>query len=228
MRRNAVIPALCILLLLTIGPNACAKPTASQFHLLYIYSDSCPPCTTTTPIVKKMSRDFPVRGLYFGETPPGKIPFDVQQGEKKIMEQYGLEGVPDLVVLENEGTKAVFQGEAEIRDANIMLHAFTRGASTVSEAVTQRDSTADIMVTGWLVNKGGYFKNARFLITDRRVDLAVKPWLPLEAVNSPFRKTYPRRMSDVVNKPVVLRGRIEKKGNALEFVVAEELLLDTL
>jgi len=103
-----------------------------------------------------------------------------------------------------------------------MLRGFRKCALTVSE-VTAKGPQQDITITGWVLNKGDYFKNTKFMLTDRRMDIQVKPWLPLEVARSPLRKTRPRLMSDVINKPVALRGNFVKKEEGLEFVVTEEL-----
>ncbi|MGE5174153.1 MAG: hypothetical protein ACM3MD_10030 [Betaproteobacteria bacterium] len=78
------------------------------------------------------------------------------------------------------------------------------------------------MITGWIVAKGEYFKKAQFFITDRTTELPVKAWLPLEAMKGLFKSKRPRLMSDVVKKPVVLKGSIKKTVTGSIFMVKEE------
>jgi hypothetical protein len=77
-------------------------------------------------------------------------------------------------------------------------------------------------VTGWVVSKGGYFHNTRFYLADRRQAVLINPWLPIEAVRSPQRKTLPRLMSDIIGKPVFLEGTATTIDGILEFTVGKE------
>ena len=193
-----------------------------DLSLLYFFSPSCSHCTAVAPVVKELSKEFPIQGLVYGKGNPEPMPFEVRKGDKETSKRYGIQGVPNLVVLNKGSVKTIFRGEHEIRDAGVMLSAFRKGALTVSE-VTAKGPQQDITITGWVLNKGDYFKNTKFMLTDRRMDIQVKPWLPLEVARSPLRKTRPRLMSDVINKPVALRGNFVKKEEGLEFVVTEEL-----
>jgi len=97
---------------------------------------------------------------------------------------------------------------------------------TVSEAV-EGISQGDVIITGFLLNRGAYFdKNAKFILTDRRKDIHVNPWLPLEAVKSKFKKTRPRLMSDVIGKPVVLKGKLVKTDAGFQLTVKEEVIVE--
>jgi hypothetical protein len=73
---------------------------------------------------------------------------------------------------------------------------------------------------------GSYFKNAPFSISDRSTELPIKAWLPLETVKSPFQNKRPRLMSDVIRKPVVLKGIVQRKGTGVIFHVEEEIPID--
>jgi hypothetical protein len=149
----------------------------------------------------------------------------VRKGDKKTSARYGLEGVPALVVLRNGSLIQVIRGENDIRDARDLLRAFRKGAMTVSEAVEQGPQKTS-NVAGWIVSRGEYFRNGGFFLTDRKQKIAVKPWLPIEAIKSPFRKTRPRLMSDVINKPVLLEGTLTKINDDLQFTVRKEIILE--
>jgi thiol-disulfide isomerase/thioredoxin len=196
-----------------------------ELSALYFFSADCAQCKRVEPAIKELSREFAVQGLLYGKDDPGPMPFNVRKGDKKTSTRYGLEGVPALVVLRNGSLKQVIQGENDIRDARDLLRAFRKGAMSVSEAVEQGpQKTSD--VAGWIVSRGEYFKNGGFFLTDRKQTIAVKPWLPIEVIKSPFRKTRPRLMSDVINKPVLLEGTLTKINDDLQFTVRKEIILE--
>ena len=151
--------------------------------------------------------------------------FPVKKGTKKDYKQYGLAGVPALVVLMDGKTRQVLSGENDIKASRTILNAFREGAVTVSEAIEHGPQEV-FRVVGWMESKGEYFKNARFVLTDRKKTILVKPWLPLEAVKSPFKKTRPRLMSDVMNKPIVLEGTLIKNKEEFHLQVRKEIILE--
>jgi thiol-disulfide isomerase/thioredoxin len=196
-----------------------------DLSVLYFFSANCTDCKRVEPAIKEISREFTVQGLLYGKDDPGPMPFDVRKGDKKTSARYGLEGVPALVVLRNGSVKQVIRGEYDIRDARALLRAFRKGAVTVSEAIEQGPQKT-YTVAGWIVSRGEYFKNGRFSLTDRKQTIAVKPWLPIEAVRSPLRRTRPRLMSDVINKPVLLEGALTEISDNLQFTVRKEIILE--
>ena len=194
-------------------------------RVLYYFSATCPHCKQTTPIVSELSKEYPVQGFLYGKEDPGSLPFPVKKGTKKDSEQYNLVGVPVLVVLMDGKTRQVLAGEKSIRDARAFLSAFKKGALTVSEAI-EKGPQKTYTVLGWIVSRGEYFKNARFSLTDRKRTISVKPWLPLEAIKAPFKKARPRLMSDVIDRPVFLEGRLTKINDDFQFTVRKEIIIE--
>jgi thiol-disulfide isomerase/thioredoxin len=189
---------------------------------LYFFSATCPHCKKTTPVVSELSKEYHIQGFLYGKEDPGSLPFPVKKGTKKDSEQYNLPGVPVLIVLSNGRTRQVLAGEKSIKDARAFLSAFRKGFLTVSEAI-ERGPEKKYKIAGWIVNRGEYFKQSLFFVTDRKQTIAVRPWLPLEAARSPFPKTRPRLMSDVIDKPVFLEGTLTKNDDNLLFTVGKEL-----
>lgn len=215
-----------LILLVSLALTLFAAAAASDdLNLLYFFSSDCPSCKNIEPIVKDLSREFKMQGLVYGEGRIESIPFEVRTGDEDTSKRYGVESFPVLTALMNGKVKQTFRGERDIRDVKPFLYAFRRGALSISEAVAQEQHKI-LTIAGWVIAKGAYFKNVQFFITDREADLSIKAWLPLEAVRSPFRKKRPRLMSDVVNRPVALRGELIKEGQIFRFWVKEEILLD--
>ncbi len=198
-----------------------SAPKNQDLTLLYFFSPSCPHCAAVAPVIKELSKEYPVQGLVYGKGTPQPMPFDVERGNEETSARYGIQGVPALIAFQNDTVRQIFRGEYDIRDARTILRGFLKGALTPSEAAAKGQKSYTI--TGWIINKGEYFKDAHFYLTDRRQSIAVKPWLPLEAVKSLFRKTRPRLMSDVIDKPVILHGDLIKNDDAYLFVVHEEV-----
>ncbi len=218
MKKITVFIALMLLASLAALLSA---PKDQHLSLLYFFSPSCPHCAAVVPVIRELSKEYPVQGLVYGKGTPEPMPFDVERGDEETSTRYGIQGVPALIAFQNDTVRQIFRGEYDIRDARTILKGFLAGALTPSEAAAKGQKSYTI--TGWIINKGEYFKDAHFYLTDRRQDIAVKPWLPLEAVKSLFRKIRPRLMSDVIDKPVILHGDLIKNDNAYLFVVREEV-----
>lgn len=172
--------------------------------------------------MKELSKGYDIEGFYYGRKEPEPQPFPVKRGTKELKERFGLRGVPSVVVIEEGRLRIRFQGARDIKDASFIIKAFNMGAMTVSEAM-DKPSSEEVIITGWLIHKGRYFeKDPGFFITDRQREVSVSPWLPLEAVKSPFKKR-PRVMSDLIGRPVVLRGRLIKAEKGYQFIVVQEL-----
>jgi thiol-disulfide isomerase/thioredoxin len=212
-----------VIVIISLSSVSAAQP--DDLSVLYFFSADCVPCKRVEPAIKDLSREFTVQGLLYGTDDPGPMPFKVRKGDKETFERYGLESIPALVALRSCSVKQVIRGENDIRDAHALLRAFRKGAMTVSEAIEQGpDNTFN--VTGWIASRGAYFRNGGFFLTDRKQSIDVKPWLPIEAVKSPFRKTRPRLMSDVIDKPVLLEGSLTKTNGDLQFTVRKEIILE--
>ncbi len=194
--------------------------------ILYFFSASCIHCIEARPAVIELSKEYEIEGLLFNDGSPQSFPFPIKTGDKKTAKEvYGVKGVPTLAVLVDNVYRQKIAGAADIQGAKVIIKALADGAMTVTEAA-KKAPDAEITITGWIVAKGEYFKKAQFFITDRTTELPVKAWLPLEVMKSPFRKTRPRLMSDVIKKPVVLKGSIKKTATGGIFQVKEEMNLE--
>ena len=214
---------LLIILFVSSAPPLIAAAAADDLTVLYFFSSDCPPCNNIEPIINDLNREFKTQGLQYGQGVTVSLPFEVITGDEERLKRFGIESYPALVVLMNGNIKQVFRGENDIRDVKSFLYSFGQGALSVSEAVTQKPGK-NILLAGWIIAKGEYFKKAQFFITDRTTELRIKAWLPLEAAMSPFRKKRPRLMSDVVNKSVLLRGKVTEKDGDYTFIVKEEVI----
>jgi hypothetical protein len=224
VRRGGFGPLAVFFLLLAavFQPPVSAGPN-SAIRLIYFFSSSCRHCVDAKPSVIALSREFPLEGLHFGQGPLSAFPFPVKEGDRKIArEVYGVSGVPAIAVMVDGKYKQMIAGADDIRDAKVIVKALSGGAKTVSEAAETVQET-ELEITGWIIARGEYFKGAQYFITDRKTELRIKAWLPLEAVKRPFPGKRPRLMPDVVNKPVVLRGSIKRTTDGPLFLVKEEL-----
>jgi len=212
-------------IIMIISLSSVSAAQQDELSVLYFFSANCTRCKRVEPAIKELSREFTVQGLLYGKDDPGPMPFNVRKGDKGMSARYGLEGFPALVVLRNGSLKQVIRCEQDIRDAGALLRAFRKGAMTVSEAIEQGPEKTS-SIAGWIVSWGEYFRTGGFFLTDRKQTIAVKPWLPIEAVKSPFRKTHPRLMSDVINKPVLLEGSLTKINDDVQFTVRKEIILE--
>ena len=211
---------LSIPLAIQAGPNEHVK-------VLYYFSMSCKHCIDAKPAIIALSKKFPIEGQNVGDIAVVGYPFPVRPADKKrSKEEYEVKGVPTLVVFIDNERKQNIAGARDIDDATIIVTALARGAKTITE-VAQKKPTGEITVTGWIGAKGEYFKNAQFFITDRKTELPIKAWLPLEAMKSmAANKNRPRVMSDVVRRPVMLKGNITASPTGVLFQVKEELRID--
>ncbi len=213
------------LLFLILSLAKAVPAEESRIHLLYYFSGTCSPCRQTTPYVSELSREYRVEGVFSGSEVPGPVPLSMRRGTTVDKERYSIPGVSALVVLENSMTRQVISGERDILSSRAIIKGIEQGALTVSEAI-EKGPQKTYTVIGWIVSRGEYFKNAQFSLTDRKQTISIKPWLPLEAVKSPFKKTRPRLMSDVINKPVCLEGMLIKINDDLQFTVRKEIILE--
>lgn len=171
------------------------------------------------PYVEGLSRRFPLEGILYGREEWKGLPFPVKRGNRELKERYGLQGVPALVILKDGMPRMRLHGVADIKDAEFFINAFSKGAKTPSEIMADE---AEHLLTGWLIHRGEYFKGG-FFITDKEKEIPVKPWLPVEAVKSPFKKERPLVMSDLIKRPVLLRGMVKKTDKGYIFYVKEML-----
>jgi thiol-disulfide isomerase/thioredoxin len=214
-----------VVLMLLLAGCLSARAQKDDFSVLYFYSHSCTPCNDIAPMIKDLSREFAIQGF---ASRPGRsedLPFKVDQADEGTLSRYSIDQFPTLVVMMHDTVKQIFVGEKDIKDAGLMLRAFRIGALSVSELVKKKPQDRAI-VAGWVVSKGEYFKDAEFYLTDRKNTILLRPWLPLEAILSPWRKDRPRLMSDVVNRAVVLEGSFTKSGEKLQFTVQREVMIE--
>ncbi len=203
------------------------KSHSHHVKILYFYSETCTHCIAAKPLVIDLSKEYEVEGLIFGGNKTQPMPFPVKTGDKKIAkDRYKVRGYPTLAILVDGEYRQKIAGTSDVQDAKAIIKALANGAVTVTEA-SRTSEQEEITVTGWVVARGEYFKNAQFAITDRTTELPVSAWLPLEAMKSPFNKNRrPRLMSDVIKKPVVLKGSINKTASSSLFQVKEEIRMD--
>jgi thiol-disulfide isomerase/thioredoxin len=215
-----------ILWTLFLFPSSVLAAQNAHIKILYFFSTTCRHCIDARPFVIALSKEYSIQGLQFGEGQRAVLPFPVEAGDKKVAQEvYGVAGVPTMAVLVDGKYKQKIAGTPDIQDAKVIIKGLARGAMTVTEAV-DKQREGDVIVTGWIIARGEYFKKAHFFLTDRKTELPVKAWLPLEAVKSPVSKKRPQLMSDVIRKPVVLKGIIKKTAAGSIFQVKEELGID--
>jgi thiol-disulfide isomerase/thioredoxin len=227
-RRISIGPfiALSLILLLFISPSFNHAAQSPHVKILYFFSLQCPDCLEAEPAVIALGREYSVEGRNLGTKAAQGYPFPVKMGGKKHARKvYGIKEIPSLAVLIDGTCRQKIEGTSDIKDAKSIIKALSSGAITVTEAA-KKETNAELTVTGWVIVKGEYFKNVRFILTDRTTELQVKAWLPLEAMKSPMKRTMPRLMSNVIRKPVVLRGNLTQADTGGLFIVKEELPLD--
>jgi thiol-disulfide isomerase/thioredoxin len=215
-----------LILWLFVAPSTGHTAQNHRVKIIYFFSPSSPDCIDAEPAVIALGREYSMEGYNFGKIAPRGYPFPVKPGDKKNARKvYGIKGIPSLVVIIDGVYKQKMEGAADIQDAKSIIKALSGGAMTVTEAA-KNAKKAEFTVSGWIVAKGKYFKNVRFMLTDRTTEIRVKAWLPLEAVKSPIRKESPRLMSNVIGKPVVLRGSLTPSETGCLFLVKEEIPSD--
>lgn len=206
--------------------NAPASSAKLSHTILYFFSADCPHCKQVTPLISELSKVYHVQGLFYGKNSPGPLPFPVRKGTSEEKDRYGIKGVPVAVILKEGKTIQILRGSHKISGIRVFLQAFEKDAMTVTEA-SERAPRGDVIIVGWITSVGNYFdKKAKFFLTDQQKNIAVKPWLPLEAVKAPMRKTRPRLMSDVIDKVVVLEGTLTRSGSDIQFIVGREISID--
>src|SRR5574341_2036681 len=156
LRVNLIIRNKWLLLVLFLLLSRLAFAADSRIHLLYFFSATCPHCKQTTPVVSELSKEFSVQGVLSGKDDPGPLPFPLRKAVKADKEQYGIQGVPTLVVLKDGKTRLVICGERDIKAGRTLIRGIEQGALTVSEAVVNIPQ-GDVIITGFLVSRGDYF-----------------------------------------------------------------------
>jgi thiol-disulfide isomerase/thioredoxin len=227
-RQKGIGPFIGVLLtlLLCITPSFNHAAQSPHVKILYFFSLSCPHCVDAKPAVIALSREYSIEGHNFDTIEAQGYPFPVKRGDGKNAKRvYGIKEIPSLAVLIDGLYKQKIEGASDIQDAKSIIKALSSGAMTVTEAA-KKEKDDELTVVGWVVAKGEYFKNVRFMLTDRTTEIQVKAWLPLEVMKSPMKKARPRLMSNVVRKPVVLRGSLTQTDTGGLFLVKEELTLD--
>ena len=227
-RQKGIRPFIGVLLtpLLFLTPSLNHAAQSPHVKILYFFSMTCPHCVDAEPTVIALGKKYGIEGRNFGTIEALGYPFPVKRDDKKNARRvYGIKEIPSLAVLIDGISKQKIEGASDIQDAESIIKALSTGAMTVTEAA-KKEKDAELVVTGWVVAKGEYFKNVRFILTDRTTEIQVKAWLPLEAMKSPMKKTRPRLMSNVVRKPVVLRGSLTQTDTGGLFLVKEELTLN--
>jgi thiol-disulfide isomerase/thioredoxin len=224
-RRISRGPLIALLSLLLLFISSSVDHAAENHHvkILYFFSLTCPDCLEAEPAVIALGREYSVEGRNLGTKSEQGYPFPVKMyGKEHAKKVYGIKEIPSIAVLIDGRYRQTIEGTSDIKDARRIIKALSSGAITVTEA-TKKETDAELTVTGWVIVKGEYFKNVRFILTDRTTELQVKAWLPLEAMKSPMKKAMPRLMSNVIRKPVVLRGNLTQADTGGLFIVKEEL-----
>jgi len=169
--------------------------------------------------MNKLSEKYSVEGIVFGEGDIPETRFSLTKGTKEMAERFGLKKVPYLIVLEDGTQRLALSGRSSIMDMEVILRGLDMGGLLPSEVKDRKSD--EFILTGWLIHRGEYFKkDSVFFITDRKTNIEILPWLPLEAVKSPFKVERPRIMSDLVGRPLILKGRLDERGR---FIVKEEM-----
>jgi thiol-disulfide isomerase/thioredoxin len=197
----------------------CPLYSNTGLRLVFLFTPKCPHCRATIPFMNDLSEKYIVEGIIFGNGDIPEVKFPLTKGTKDMAERFGLKKVPYLVVLENGRQRLAVSGRRDIMDMEVILRGISQGALLPSEI---KDGGAkEFVLTGWLIHRGEYFKkDSGFFITDRKTSIEVLPWLPLEAVKSPFKAKRPKTMSDLIGRPLILKGRLDARDR---FIVKEEI-----
>jgi thiol-disulfide isomerase/thioredoxin len=202
-----------------------SRAQKDELSLFYFYSPACSPCNTIAPLIKDLSRDFPVQGFVFGTGKTDPMPFKVKRTDEATLLRYHVDRFPALAVMSHDIVKQLIVGEQDMKDAGLILKAFRKGALSVTDLLAKNPQETTI-VTGWVISEGEYFRNAKFILTDRRNSLSLRPWLPLEVMRGPVRAATPRMMSDVINHVVILEGTLTRNDEELQFIVQREITVE--
>ena len=214
--------AIAILMLVLLSWFSADAQQEEALEAYYFFSPACPRCANVAPFIKELSKGIRMRGFVYGKGVAEPMPFEVRKANKATLRRFNVHTFPALAIMKNGAVKQMFIGEQDIKEARAILSAFRKGAWSVSEVIAKKPQNK-FSDTGWVVSKGEYFHNPQFYLTDRQQTMLIKPWLPIEAVRSPFRKTRPRLMSDVIDKPVFLEGTVTKNGDNPQFTVGKDL-----
>ncbi len=217
--------AITLLILVLLSWFSADAQQEEALDTYYFYSSACPHCANVAPFIKELSKVIHLQGFIYGKGDAEPMPFEVRKADKGFLRRYDVHTFPTLAIMKNGAVKQMLIGEQDIKDARMILSAFRKGAWSVSEAIEKKPKKT-YTVIGWIANRGEYFKNARFVLTDRKRTISVKPWLPLEVVKSPFKKARPRLMSDVIDKPAYLEGTLTKINDDFQFTVRKEIIIE--
>ena len=214
-----------IVIVLLLAGCLSARAQKDGLSIFYFYSPACSPCNNVSIIIKDLSRNFTVQGFVFGGGKTEPMPFKVNSADEATLARYHVDQFPALAVMSNDAVKQMIVGEQDIKDAGLILKAFRKGALSVTDLVAKNPQETYV-VAGWVISGGEYFRNAKFMLTDRKNTLLLRPWLPLEVMRSPFRTAMPRMMSDVINHVVVVEGTLTRSGEELQFNVHKEIVIE--
>lgn len=215
--------------LLLFGKALPAAAEKDALKILYFLSPTCNHCAEVAPFVKKeLSVEFEMEGRAAKPEAVKGYPFPVKAASPELKKQYGVKGVPTMIVLKNGQFKTRISGAKDIPISRPLLRALKNGAWTVSE-VYEKNPDREILLTGWVRSVGRSLgSDFKLFITDRSKNLIVNPWLPREAVKSKFaQKQQPRVQSEVVGKAVALKGTATRHADGtMRFQVKEEVRFD--
>jgi thiol-disulfide isomerase/thioredoxin len=214
-KKISFIIAVTIFLIFPLSPLY----SNTGLKLVFLFTPECPHCRATIPFMNNLSEKYIVEGIVFGNGDIPETRFPITKGTKDMAERFGLKKVPYLVVLEDGRQRLAVSGRSDIMDMEVILRGISKGALLPSE-IKNREAK-EFVLTGWLIHRGEYFKkDSGFFITDRKTSIEVLPWLPLESVKSPFKTQRSKTMSDLIGKPLILKGRLDARGR---FIVKEEI-----
>jgi len=197
----------------------CPLYSDTGLRLIFLFTPKCPHCRAIIPFMNDLSEKYIVEGIVFGRGDIPETRFPLTKGTKDVAVKFGLKKVPCLVVLENGRQRLAVSGRRDIIDMEVILRGISKGALLPSEI---KDVGAkEVILTGWLIHRGEYLKKGSgFFITDRKTSIEVLPWLPLEEVKSPFKAIRPRTMSDIIGRPLIIKGRLDGRDR---FIVKGEI-----
>jgi thiol-disulfide isomerase/thioredoxin len=219
---NYIRAAFTVLIFVHLSSLPADAQNGEALEAYYFFSPACPRCERIAPFIRELSREFCMRGFFHGKGDVEPMPFEVREADNVALLRYGVRAFPSLAIMKNGAVKQLLSGEQDINDARLILSAYRKGAWSASEVIEKKPPNK-VRVIGWVVSKGEYFHSPQFYLTDRRQVVLIRPWLPIDAVRSPFKKTRPRLMSDVIDKPIFLEGTTTDNDGILEFTVGKEL-----